>query len=423
MTVIQRIEKPACGCGIEAGHKNLISIDEAFARIAATVRPIDGAEDVPVGAAKGRILAHSVRSLGMVPPFDNAAMDGYAIRSSDLVGPGPWRLQVTDRVAAGQVRNQSLASNTAIQVFTGAPVPDGADAVVMQENVIRTGDYIMLPSKVSPRTNIRSVGEDMPAGKIIGTAGQALTVRSIAAFAAAGHATVPVHRRVRVALLITGDEVHQAGQARGPAGIWDVNTPMLSAALQSPEIDLRIVQTAKDSRPELQSQLSDMAKCVDLLITTGGISVGEADHVKPALAALGAETIFSGVALKPGKPVSFGRIGSTLWLGLPGNPLSALVTWMMFGKTICDALSGRAQDQVLRRNVVLSEPLRHTPGRCEMRLARLCGFDGMGREVVEFAPVTHSARVGDLSPMDGLLLVPGEAATLPGGAIVEFLPF
>jgi molybdopterin molybdotransferase len=166
-----------------------------------------------------------------------------------------------------------------------------------------------------------------------------------------------------------------------------------------------------------------MAAQADLVITTGGISVGGEDHVKPALSDLGAETLFSGVAIKPGKPVSFGRIGPALWLGLPGNPLSAFVTWHLFGTALLRRLTGQTTPPGSRRHVVTDEKIRRKPGRCELRPATLAGFDGQGREVVRFANATYSGRVGSLPAADGLIFLPAETDSLPAGALVEFQPF
>lgn len=422
MTVFQKIDGNGCGCDDLAPRGALISITEALARIARATRAAPEPELVSLPQAAGRVLARPVRSLGMVPPFDNAAMDGYAINTGDLTGGGPWTLPVVGRVAAGYVPGKRLARGSAMQVFTGAPVPGGANAVVMQEQVTRSGNRIRLNGKIKPGAHIRRAGEDMIGGQIVVEAGRSLAPGDIAACAAAGHDRVSVTRRLRVALLITGDEVVQQGQPKGGAAIWDVNTPMLSAAITARGVALTSVQVAGDTRPELRAQLERISRQVDLIVTTGGISVGEEDHVKPALSELSAQIVFSGVALKPGKPVSFGQIGRAYWLGLPGNPLSAFVTWQVFGAALCDVLSGQTMGSVRRRHVVLQRALHHRPGRCELRLARLTGFDGLGRETVDFVDVTQSGRVSQLPRMDGLIFVPSDAEELPEGALAEFHP-
>ncbi len=422
MTIVQPIKSQSCGCDARSG-KGLVSIDDALARIQRNALPVQEVEECALSDATGRVLCEPVRALGMVPPFANAAMDGYAINTGDLRGDGPWELAIEDRVAAGQSRQLPQLPGTAIQIFTGAPIPEGANAVVMQEDVRRGAYGIIIDRKVAPRTHIRAAGEDMTKGKIIVPAGRQLTGRDIAACAAAGHATLSVQRRLRVALLITGDELCDPGQPRGTAGIWDANTAMLFAAVTSPAAAVAECHCAADTRLGLRMQLAELADRNDLVITTGGISVGEEHHVKPALNDLNASMIFSGVAMKPGKPVSFGKIGKAFWLGFPGNPLSAFVTWQLFGRALCDALTGQTQIGAARRHVVLSSALHHKPGRCELRLARLSGFDHLGREVANCSDATHSGRVASLPDMDGLLFIPSTAETLPRGALVEFLPF
>lgn len=423
MTVLARIDAQGCGCGTADHLSDLVVIDEAIARIVRNVSEVCETEEVALAAARGRILADPVCAISAAPPFDNAAMDGYAINSACLSGTGPWSLPVVNRIAAGQRHPGSARMGNAVQIFTGAPMPDGADAVLMQEDVQRTEGAIIVSHKVRSCTHVRLAGEDMVAGEVVVPAGRYLTARDIAACAAAGRAAVRVRRRVRVALLVTGDEVNTPGQTRKSAGIWDVNTPMLRATIETAGIELVHVETGKDNRDALQQQLGKLAECVDLIVTTGGISVGEEDHVKPALTGLGVSMAFSGVAMKPGKPISYGRMGRTHWLGLPGNPLSAFIAWQMFGTVLCRSLCGGTTPRSPRRHVVLSRQLRHKYGRCELRLAEISGFDGMGREIVHFDDATHSGRVARLPTADGVILIPSEAENLPEGALVEFQPF
>lgn len=423
MTIHQAIASPGCGCDSQDMLHALISIDEALARIAGNVAPVGRTKALSLDHAFGRILAQPVRSRSMAPAFDNAAMDGYAIATSALTGAGPWVLPVVARVAAGQEATIPVAGAVAARIFTGAPIPKGADAVVMQEDVQRDGDVIHLPCRPEPGLNIRRAGSDMASGATVLEKGRRLGPREIAACAAAGAGILRVRRRLRVALLVTGDEVRRAGDAREAAQIWDVNTPMLRASLVSAGVDIVASSHGADSRAGLARQLGDMAEQADLVITTGGISVGEEDHVKPTVTALGGEVLFSGVAIKPGKPVSAGRIGKAYWLGLPGNPVSAFVTWQVFGLALIRALTGEGSGAPTRRHVVTASAIRRKPGRCELRPATLAGFDAHGREIVSFEDATHSARVGLLSLADGLIFLPADAESLPAGALVEFQPF
>ncbi|EIE50340.1 molybdopterin biosynthesis protein moeA [Citreicella sp. 357] len=423
MTVHQAIASPGCGCDSQDMLQSLISIDEALARIAAHTAPVGRTEAVSLDRAFGRILAQPVRSRSMAPAFDNAAMDGYAIATSALTGAGPWVLPVVARVPAGQAVTIPVAGAVAARIFTGASIPCGADAVVMQEDVLRDGDVIHLSRRPEPGLNIRRAGSDMTKGATVLDKGRKLGPREIAACAAAGAGILRVRRRLRVALLVTGDEVRSAGGAREAAQIWDVNTPMLTASLASVGVEIIASAHGVDSLAGLVDQLGDMAAQADLVITTGGISVGEEDHVKPTVTALGGEVLFSGVAIKPGKPVSVGRIGKAYWLGLPGNPVSAFVTWQVFGMALIRTLTGEGTGGPTRRHVVTASAIRRKPGRCELRPATLAGFDAHGREIVSFEDATHSARVGLLSLADGLMFLSADAESLPAGALVEFQPF
>jgi molybdopterin molybdotransferase len=421
VTILQPVQ--ALGCGCDAVPGALISIDAAFERISRFTGPVTRSETLPLSQCRGRVLAQSVRAQSAVPPFDNAAMDGYAIATADLQGPGPWVLPVQGRIAAGQAGMPRPAQGTATQIFTGAPIPAGTDAVVMQEHVVRVGDTIRIDRAVPGHAHVRFAGEDMKAGRTILPEGRLLTARDIAACAAAGANMLNLRGPVRVALLVTGDEVTQPGRPLASAGICDVNTPMLSAAIEATGATLGAAHVGTDSREAMRARLAELAQIADLVITTGGISVGEEDHVKPALSDLGAQIAFSGVAMKPGKPVSFGRIGHARWLGLPGNPLSAFVTWALFGPAILAALTGRTGWQTRRRTVVTGDPVHRKPGRCELRLARIEGMDGQGREVVRFNDATHSGRVSTLPFADGMIFLPAETDRLPVGALVEFQPF
>ena len=422
MTILQPIAPEGCGCDRRDMLKAMLSVDDALALINARTTEVTGSEVLATERAMGRILADPVAALQMTPPFDNAAMDGYAVITTALSGPGPWHLPVTARVPAGQAA-APLSGAQVSRIFTGAPIPAGADAVVMQEDVHRTGATIRIEHRPKPGLNIRRAGSELAAGAIVLQHGARLGVREIAVCAAAGAAQLRVRRRLRVALLVTGDEIRQAGADRSAAQIWDVNTPMLRAALTRPDIDLVSVEKGLDSRDGLFLQLAELAESADLVITTGGISVGEEDHVKPALTAMGADIIFSGVAIKPGKPVSFGQVRGAMWLGLPGNPLSAFITWQLFGEALVKRMTGGIGPRITRRNVVIAQDITRKPGRCEFRPAYCTGFDPHGREVVSFEAETHSSRVAGLSMASGLIYLPADAAFLPTGALVEFQPF
>jgi len=423
MTVLQRLEAAGCGCDALDLGQGLIPVNAAQTVIADWTMIRASSELIDLGQAAGRTLAAPVTARAMTPPFDNSAMDGYALCSTDLMGEAPWTLTVSQCVPAGRVAKGPLKAGQAVQIFTGAPVPDGADAVVMQERVQRCGDQITLTKQPKPRDHIRYAGEDMQPGQVMLDAGRRLDMAGIAAAAAAGHGQVQVRPRPRIAILTTGDEIRRPGAALTGAAIWDVNSSMLAAAIRAAGAELIEVVQGGDSLAAIGDTLSELSQRVDVIVTTAGISVGAADYVKPAIAKIGGEIGFSGVAMKPGKPVSFGRIANAYWLGLPGNPVSALVTWALFGPHILAGLTGGETCGPKRRHVVAAVDLKHKAGRCELRLATLAGFDGLGRELVQCPPDTQSARVSRLVDADGLVFIPADTETIPTGGMVEFLPF
>lgn len=417
--VVARLDGPGCGCDAAQG---LASIDEALERLRALPRRSVVFDEVALGAAHGRVLARPVTARANVPPFASSAMDGYALASRDLAGEGPWELPVTARIAAGDTGTDPLEPGTAARIFTGGALPEGADTVIMQEAVTTRPGGIAFAHLPAPGQHLRQIGDDMGAGDEILPAGRRLGARDIAAAAAAGRATVSVQPVLRVALLMTGTEIADQDRDLLPGQIWDVNGPMMAALLQRTDCRIVAAMRAEDDSDALYTQMRDLAARADLLVTSGGISVGDTDLVKPTLLALGGTIDLSGVAIKPGKPVSFGRLGGATWLGVPGNPVSAYVTWQVFGTAMLDHLSGRAPTS-RRRHVVLSQALDHHPGRCELRPAGLAGHDASGREMVRFDTRTHSARVGTLCRADGVILIPAETDRLQAGDLVEFLPF
>ena len=421
MSVVPLSDHSACGCD-DASAASLISVEEAMGRIEAHAQPVTETEVVAITDALGRILASPVAARSDLPPFSNSAMDGYAVSTASFSGSGPWYLAVQDRVPAGQVATAGVKRGVAARIFTGAPIPQGADTVIMQERVERTAQGVLIHDRPEVGANIRHAGEELKCGTEILAAGTGIGTREIAACAAAGVGQVEVNRRVRIALLVTGDEIQPAGTDLNGAGIWDVNTPMLTAALTRPDIQLTEIVHCPDDRPQLIRLIRELSLRTDVLITSGAVSVGEEDHVKPALNELGLKTHFSGVAIKPGKPVSFGRVGNLLWLGLPGNPLSAFVTWQLFGRALIARLTGDVTRPV-KQLVKLKDDVTHKIGRAEYHPAQLLGNEAHDYRTVRCGGAVHSGRISALPKADGLVVIPAEEDFLPGGAVVEFLPF
>ena len=311
---------PRSAGGRRAGPP-VISVEEALEAVLALVNPLE-AEAVPLRRAGGRVLAEPILARRDQPPFPASAMDGYAVRSEDAV-PGA-ALRLVGEAAAGRPFEGSLAPGTAVRIFTGAPVPEGADRVVIQEDVEREGDRVLLRDGLDPGPHVRPAGGDFAAGARI-EPGLRLTPERVALAAAMGCAAPVVARQPVVALMATGDELVPPGEPAGPAQVFASNTHGLAAMVEAEGAEARLLPIARDDRASLRAAFA-LARGADLVVTVGGASVGEHDLVAPVARELGMDLAFHKVAMRPGKPLMAGRLDGTAMLGLPGNPVSALVT-------------------------------------------------------------------------------------------------
>lgn len=411
-----------CGCDRAAAvEPGLLTLSDALECLA-HVEAVSGIDVVPLDQAVGRCLAEPVAAKANTPPFHNSAVDGYAVALRDLKGTVPWSVPIAARIAAGDPL-ETLTRGTAARIFTGAPLPVGADAVVMQEDVIIENDRVLIRNVLRAGENVRPCGEDMAQGDVVLPAGRRMCRRDIGLAAAAGANELVLRRPVRVALLVTGSEIVDAGQRRTSGQINDVNGPMLQAAMAGPMVEIVARASLPDRLEDLGAAMVALAQSADLVVTTGGVSVGEEDYLHRAFAAAGGYIRFAGVAMKPGKPISFGHFGANAhWLGLPGNPTAAYVGWHVLGRALIAALQGQTSGP--RRTIVRSAgDMTHKPGRCELRPASFEGFDAEGRALVGAASATQSGRVRPLAEADGLLVIPAESERMPKGALFEFLPF
>ena len=299
----------------------LTPLQDALDQMLAQVRPI-AEQSCELGAAVGRVLRADVRALCDVPPWDNSAMDGYAVVTADLASTD--RLPVVQRIVAGAAPGV-LTSGTAARIFTGAPVPEGADAIVMQENAERVGDAIQLLQSVTAGDHIRRRAQDVAEGQLMLEQGRRLSAADIGLAASVGISRLSVSRRPRVALISTGDELADPGSELRPGQIYNSNRPMLQALFAQWGCEVIDGGIVGDTLEQTCDRLSELASECDWLVSTGGVSVGEEDHVKAAVESLG-ELLLWKLAIKPGKPVAFGRIGAAYFMGLPGNPSSSFVT-------------------------------------------------------------------------------------------------
>lgn len=331
-------------------NDKMLTADEAIHFLLERATPIADKERLDLFAARGRVLAEDVLSTINVPPADNTAMDGYALRAADVAKGA--RLTVSQRIPAGTV-GKRLNAGEAARIFTGAPIPEGADAVVMQEQCVQEGDSLTVNAEVGVGDHIRRVGEDIQAGAKILPAGTRLRPQDVGLIASVGIPEITVWRKPRVAIFSTGDELVAPGEAVGPGQIYNSNRFILTGLLQTLDCEIIDLGSIPDSLAATVKALQQASKNADLIMTTGGVSVGEEDYVKAALDQLGSVDMWR-VAMKPGKPVAFGKVANSAFLGLPGNPVSAFATFCLFARPFILRMMG-IEDVMPRRMRVLAD--------------------------------------------------------------------
>lgn len=397
----------------------LLSLEETLARLLAGVSAITEKERVALSDSGNRVLAKPLLARIDVPGFDNSAMDGYAFSSRD-VGAGIRELPIGLRVTAGDTPSR-LPPGAASRIFTGAPLPFGADTVVIQEDCAVRGDRLILPSKWEVGAHIRRAGEDISAGDTILDRGHRLNPQAVGLAASCGFCEIDVYRRVRVVLLSTGDELREAGGEPLRAGqIYDSNRPMLKALLLRMGCEVESLGPIGDNLETTRAALREAAKRADLIVTTGGVSVGEEDHVKAALEKEGALDLWR-VAIKPGKPLAFGHVGSAHFLGLPGNPVSSFVTFLLFVRPFLVALSGETPRSPTRFPVHAGFTRAKGDKRREFLRARLTQRPDGELEATPY-PQQSSGVLSSVAWADGLVDVPADATVALGDRVL-FLPF
>jgi len=401
-------------------RKPLMPVREALDFLLAAAIPVTGIESVPTLEANGRVLAEDQSSKLDVPGADNTQMDGYAVRAADCAG-GAARLKVAQRIPAGQV-GSFLAPGTAARIFTGALIPEGADAVVMQEQCELAGDIVTVNHAPQSGEWIRRRGEDVRAGAVILPAGTRLRSQELGLAASVGLAELPVRRRLRVAVFFTGDELAMPGEPLAPGAIYNSNRFTLRGLLENFGCEFTDYGIVPDSLRATRDTLRAAARQHDLIITSGGVSVGEEDHIKPAVEAEGKLNMWQ-IAVKPGKPLAFGEVnrvegGSAFFLGLPGNPVSSFVTFLLFVRPFLLRLQGVGGEVApkavtMRADFDWSKPDR----RNEFLRARINDEGGL-----ELFPNQGSGVLTSTVWADGLIdCPPGEA--IARGDMVRFIPF
>lgn len=401
------------------GEAGLVSLDEAGARAAARAQALPGLLDLPLAEADGRVLAEAVVAPLDLPPFANSAVDGYAVRFADLAAGTETRLPLLGRTAAGEPAG--ALGHGAWRIFTGAPAPVGADTVAMQEDVVRHADAVVLPPGLKVGANLRRAGEDVTRGQEVFPAGRRLRPQDLGLLAAMGIARVRVRSRPRVALFSTGDELTEPGRALAPAAIYDANRALLRALLVRAGADVVDLGILRDEPAELERHLREAAGACDLVVTSGGVSVGEADHVRAALCACGSLDLWR-VAVKPGKPIAVGDAAGTPFIGLPGNPVAVFVGFLFVARPLLARLAGAMEEAPMILPVTSGFRHRKKAGRREFLRVTLERRDG-GAMIARKHPGEGAGSLASLAQSDGLVMLAEEMELLEEGAGVSFLPY
>lgn len=404
----------------EAG--GLLQLEVAQRRIIEAIGSLGDTEHLPLGQAAGRVLALPLTAGVQVPPFDNSAMDGYALHATSLPVTGETALRQVGTAWAGRPFVGHVAPGECVRIMTGAPMPAGTDTVIMQEQVSVSGGQVTIRAGHRPGENRRRAGESLACGAEILAAGTRLMPAQLGLAASAGVAEVTVYRRPRVAILSTGDELQSAGQPLGPGQIYDSNRCSLTAMLQRLGLEVLDLGVVPDRLEATRHALREAALAADAIISSGGVSVGDADFVVEVLRAEG-QVGFWKVAIKPGKPLAFGRLGQAWFFGLPGNPVSSMVTFYQLVQPALQRLCGVAPlPQPLLVAARLAAPLRKQPGRVEFQRARLA-TDGTGQLRVEALGQQGSNVLRSMVEADCFIVLPVEQGDLEAGEWVQVQPF
>jgi molybdopterin molybdotransferase len=395
-------------------NKGLLSVDEALKVLLAEARPVAEVEEVPTLEATGRVLARAQRSTMDVPPMDNSAMDGYAVRLSDVRGPGS-KLKIGQRIMAGAV-GRPLEPGTAARIFTGAPIPPGADAIVMQEHCVVEKEEVVLKKIPKPAEWIRRAAGDIRKGAEILPAGKHLLPQDTGLAASVGIRELPVYRRVRLGLFFTGDELVMPGEPLPPGRIYNSNRFTLRGLAEIFRCDIRDYGIVPDNLETTREVLRRAAAQCDVIVTSGGVSVGDADFVKPAVEAEGSLLMWK-IAMKPGRPLAFGKVKNSFFIGLPGNPVSSFVTFLIFVRPFLLRTQGisTVEPKGIAARADFDWP-QADPRREFLRVK----WNAQGG--LDLYPTQDSAVLTSTSWADGLVDNPAGQAIRKGDT-VRFLPF
>ncbi len=398
-----------------------LSADAALAKIKSGVSRVKGIEKIAIRSALNRVLAEDIRSGINVPSGTNSAMDGYAVNSEDIPADGVAELTVLGTAWAGKPFTGRLAADSCARIMTGAIMPEGTDTVIIQEDVELAGDGIRIDGSTRKGDNVRQAGEDIAAGDLVLNKGRRLNPADIGLIASLGIAEVSVVRRLRVAFFSTGDELRSIGETLTDGAIYDSNRYTLYGMLERMGADIIDMGVIKDDRDALEEAFSTAAENADVLITSGGVSVGEADYIKEILIKLG-QVDFWKVAIKPGRPLAFGHVRNTVFFGLPGNPVSVMVTFYEFVQPALRKMIGEDDSGILTLKARCDSRLKKRPGRVEYQRGIL-RRDEDGNLVVVKTGAQGSGILSSMSQANCFIILSLDSSGVEPGSFVDIQPF
>jgi len=426
-TTPERLSLDQIAARIAGYDPNALPVAQAQAFIDRLVPRVQAVERLPIRSALGRVLARDVVSSIDVPAHDNSAMDGYALRGADLAAAGDTLLAVAGTAFAGQVPGSAVDAGQAVRIMTGAVMPPGLDTVVPQEFTTRLDDgRVRIPAGVvRPGDNRRLRGEDLARGEPALRAGRLMTPADLGLLASLGQAEVPVFRRLRVAFFSTGDELRSIGEPLDAGCVYDSNRYTIHGMLQRLGVDLLDLGVVRDEPAALTEAFAQAAASADAVITSGGVSVGEADHTKQVMKQLG-EVLFWTIAMRPGRPMAIGRIGApgreAILFGLPGNPVAVMVTFYAFVRDALLAMAGATPQPLPMLRAVSEQPLRKKPGRTEYQRGIVRQADD-GRWTVRITGSQGSGILRSMSEANGMVVLHHGQGNVAAGDLVDVLPF
>lgn len=405
-----------------SASNHFISVSEVQKRIINDTKAVNGTEQVDIRHALGRVLANDIIATFNTPPCDNSGMDGYAFKSADISKQSTLTLKITGQSFAGHPYNGTIASGEAIRIMTGAQVPDGVDTVVMQEHTNNPDEQTVTITTIPKAfANVRKAGDDLTSGQTFLSKGKQLSPTDLAFLATQGIAEVRVSRKIRVAFFSTGDELRSIGETLGPGDIYDSNRYSLYGLLKNLDVEMIDMGVIPDDRQAVEEAFQTASELADAVITSGGVSVGEADFVKETLEKLG-QINFWKISMKPGKPLAFGTLGKGLFFGLPGNPVAVIATFYQFVQPALKRMKGQDIVLPLMIKAKTTELLKKRPGRTDYQRGIMAQSES-GELTVRNAGMQASHVLTAMSQANCFIVIPAQSGSIEAGEMVDIQPF